>query len=188
MERSIHDAFVDRLSEVARAMPVGDPLDLATAAGAINSLAQLEQNLRFVDEARAAGREIRTGGTRILEETSGFFMAPTVVTGVAPTDRLATDEVFGPVLAVIPFDTEDEAVAIANGSDYGLAAAVWTSDLSRAHRMVRRVRAGVVHVNTYGGADLTVPLGGHKQSGNGHDKSLHAFDKYLDLKTAWIKI
>ena len=115
-------------------------------------------------------------------------MAPTIVTGVAPEDRIARDEVFGPVLAVIPFDTEDEAVAIANGTDYGLAAAVWTSDLSRAHRMIRRIRAGVVHVNTYGGADITVPLGGVKQSGNGHDKSLHAFDKYLDLKTAWIKL
>ena len=169
-------------------MKVGDPLDPATAAGAVNSLRQLEQNLGFVEEARAAGREIRIGGARILEETGGYFMEPTIVTGVDPSDRLAREEVFGPVLAVIAFDTEDEAVQIANGTDYGLAAAVWTSDLSRAHRMIRRVRAGVVHVNTYGGSDMTVPLGGVKQSGNGHDKSLHAFDKYLDLKTAWIKL
>ena len=94
----------------------------------------------------------------------------------------------GPVVTVQAFDTEDEAVKLANDSDFGLSAGVWTSDLSRAHRMIRRIQAGVVHVNTYGGADVTVPLGGVKQSGNGHDKSLHAFDKYFDLKTAWIKL
>lgn len=188
VERSIHDGFVAQLADYARTMPVGDPLDPKTAAGAVNSLAQLEQDLRFVDEARALGRTVVTGGGRILEETGGYFMAPTIVTGVEPEDPLAQREVFGPVLAVIPFDTEDEAVAIANGTDYGLAAAVWTGNLSRAHRMVRRIRAGMVHVNTYGGSDLTVPLGGVKQSGNGHDKSLHAFDKYLDLKSAWIKL
>ncbi|MGB7241307.1 MAG: aldehyde dehydrogenase family protein [Sulfitobacter sp.] len=188
VERSIHDAFVEKLAAHAASIKVGDPLDPATTAGAVNSLAQLEQNLGFVEDARAAGCEIVTGGHRILEETGGYFMAPTIVTGVKPGDRLAQEEVFGPVLAVIPFDTEDEAVSIANGTDFGLSSAVWTANLSRAHRTVRRIKAGVVHVNTYGGADVTVPLGGVKQSGNGHDKSLHAFDKYLDLKTAWIKL
>lgn len=188
VERSIHDAFVDKLAAVAGAMTVGDPLDPSTGAGAINSLHQLEQNLHFVEEARQAGRRIVTGGTRILEDTGGYYMAPTIVSGVQPDDRLAREEVFGPVLAILPFDSEDEAVAIANDTDYGLASAVWTSNLSRAHRMIRRIKAGVVHVNTYGGADLTVPLGGVRQSGNGHDKSLHAFDKYFDLKTAWIKL
>ena len=110
------------------------------------------------------------------------------MTGVKPEHRIAREEVFGPVLAVTPFRSDDEAVQIANSTDYGLAAGVWTSNLSRAHRMVRDVRAGVVHVNTYGGSDNTVPLGGVKQSGNGHDKSLHAFDKYFDLKTAWISL
>lgn len=166
---------------------VGNPLDPATQAGAVNSLRQLEQNLSFVEEARAAGRTV-LGGSRILTETGGYFMEPTIVTGVDPADRLAQEEVFGPVLAVIPFDTEEEAIAIANGTEFGLASAVWTADLSRAHRMVSRIRAGVVHVNTYGGADLTVPLGGVGQSGNGHDKSLHALDKFLNLKTAWIKL
>lgn len=188
VERTIHDAFVEKLAKVTRSMKVGDPLDPATAAGAVNSARQLDQNLRFVDEARAAGRKIVFGGNRMLEETGGFYMEPTIIAGVAPQDRLAREEVFGPVLAVMPFDTEEEAIALANDTDYGLAAAVWTADLSRAHRMVRRIRAGIVHVNTYGGSDLTVPLGGVKQSGNGHDKSLHAFDKYLDLKTAWIKL
>ena len=188
IERSIHDAFVEKLKAHAEAMKVGDPLDPTTSAGAINSQRQLEQNLHFVDEARAAGRRIVTGGERILQETGGFYMAPTIVAGVQPEDVLAQHEVFGPVLAVIPFDSEEEAVRIANDTDFGLAAAVWTADLSRAHRMVKAIKAGVVHVNTYGGADVTVPLGGVKQSGNGHDKSLHAFDKFFDIKTAWIKL
>ncbi len=188
VERSIHDTFVEKLAEHARAMRPGDPLDPGTAIGAVNSERQLEQNLAFVAEAADNGRQIVTGGARVLQETGGYYMAPTIVAGVMPDDRIAREEVFGPVLAVIPFDTEDEAVTLANDSPYGLAAGVWTADLSRAHRMIRRVRAGVVHVNTYGGPDITVPLGGVKQSGNGHDKSLHAFDKYLDLKTAWIKL
>lgn len=188
VQRSIHDEFVAKLKAVAESMSVGDPLDPNTQSGAVNSETQLAQNLRFVDEAQSAGRTVVTGGTRILEETGGTYMAPTIVANVHPEDRIAQDEAFGPILAVIPFDDEDQAIAIANGTDYGLAAAVWTANLSRAHRMVRRIKAGVVHVNTYGGADVTVPLGGVKQSGNGHDKSLHAFDKYLDLKTAWIKL
>ena len=188
VERSIHDAFIAKMKTIAEAMVVGDPLDPATMAGAINSEAQLAQNLAFIDEARKSGCQIITGGHRILEETGGTFMAPTIVAGVKPSDPIAQDEVFGPVLAVIPFDDEDEAVAIANDSNLGLASAVWTANLSRAHRMIRRIKAGVVHVNTYGGADVTVPLGGTKQSGNGHDKSLHAFDKFFDLKTAWIKL
>ena len=175
------------MAEFVKTMSVGNPLDPSTSAGAVNSLRQLDQNLRFVDEARSAGRVV-IGGARILEETGGYFMEPTIVTGVDPSDPIAQNEVFGPVVAVIPFDSEDEAVRIANGTDYGLAAAVWTRDLSRAHRMIRAIRAGVVHVNTYGGPDVTVPIGGVKQSGNGHDKSLHAFDNYLDLKTAWIKL
>jgi 4-(gamma-glutamylamino)butanal dehydrogenase len=187
VERSIHDAFVAKLAAIAGQLIVGDPLDLATQAGAVNSQRQLDQNLRFVTEARAQGRSV-IGGNRILTDTGGYFMEPTIVTGVAPSDRIAQQEVFGPVLAVIAFDTEDEAIAIANGTDYGLAAAVWTANLSRAHRMVARIRSGIVHVNTYGGSDLTVPLGGVGQSGNGHDKSLHALDKYLNLKTAWIKL
>lgn len=187
VERAIHDEFVSELAEFVKTMSVGNPLDPSTSAGAVNSLRQLDQNLRFVDEARSAGRVV-IGGARILEETGGYFMEPTIVTGVDPSDPIAQNEVFGPVVAVIPFDSEGEAVRIANGTDYGLAAAVWTRDLSRAHRMIGAIRAGVVHVNTYGGPDVTVPIGGVKQSGNGHDKSLHAFDKYLDLKTAWIKL
>jgi gamma-glutamyl-gamma-aminobutyraldehyde dehydrogenase len=167
---------------------VGDPLDLSSQIGAVNSMTQLQGNLGFVTDATAQGAEIALGGGRILESTGGYYMEPTVLTGVTPDNRVFREEVFGPVLAVTAFDSDDEAVRLANATDYGLAAGVWTGSLSRAHRMVRDVRAGVVHVNTYGGSDNTVPLGGVKQSGNGHDKSLHAMDKYLDLKTAWIQL
>ncbi|WP_071795954.1 aldehyde dehydrogenase family protein [Natronohydrobacter thiooxidans] len=187
VERSIHTAFVEKLAAHAAAIRVGNPLDIATQAGAVNSERQLKQNLAFVEEARANGRKV-IGGTRILEETGGYYMAPAIVADATPQDRVFREEVFGPVVTVTHFDTEAEAVALANDTVYGLAAAVWTANLSRAHRMVRKIRAGLVHVNTYGGSDLTVPLGGVKQSGNGHDKSLHAFDKYLDLKTAWVKL
>ncbi|MFM7334043.1 MAG: aldehyde dehydrogenase family protein [Tabrizicola sp.] len=187
VERSVHAAFVEKLAAQAAKIKVGDPLDSATQAGAVNSDRQLRQNLAFVAEAREAGRQV-IGGERILEETGGFYMSPAIVADARPEDRVFREEVFGPVVTVTPFDTEAEAVALANGTSYGLAAAVWTANLSRAHRMVRKIRAGLVHVNTYGGSDLTVPLGGVKQSGNGHDKSLHAFDKYLDLKTAWVKL
>ena len=187
VERSIHAAFVEKLAAQADRIKVGNPLDLATQSGAVNSERQLQQNLRFVDEARADGRHV-IGGARILQETGGFYMSPAIVADATPADRVFREEVFGPVVTVTPFDTEDEAAALANDTTMGLASAVWTANLSRALRMVRRIRAGLVHVNTYGGSDLTVPLGGVKQSGNGHDKSLHAFDKYLDLKTAWIKL
>lgn len=188
VEEAVHDEFVEALTKSASALRVGDPLDLGSDVGAVNSLGQLEGNLGFVSGALEEGAELALGGSRILQDTGGWYMEPTVMTGVKPEHRIAREEVFGPVLAVTPFRSDDEAVAIANSTDYGLAAGVWTANLSRAHRMVRDVRAGVVHVNTYGGADLTVPLGGVKQSGNGHDKSLHAFEKYLDLKTAWIAL
>lgn len=188
VEAAIHDRFVEELAEATRRMTVGNPLSLSTQVGAVNSLSQLGANLRFVTDAQAEGGKVLTGGARALTETGGYYMDPTVISGVQPSHRLFREEVFGPVLAVTPFTTEAEALALANATDYGLAAGVWTANLSRAHRMIRGIRAGVVHVNTYGGADVTVPLAGTKQSGNGADKSLHALEKYTDLKTAWIQL
>ncbi len=188
VQQDIHDDFVSALCAHARAFRVGDPLDLKSQIGAVHSLTQLEADLGFVETAEAEGADLRTGGQRILEETGGYYMQPTVMTNVKPTDTIAQREVFGPVLAVTPFKDEDDAIRIANSTEFGLASGVWTENLSRAHRMIAAIRSGVIHVNTYGGADLTVPLGGVKQSGNGHDKSLHALDKYHDLKTAWIQL
>lgn len=188
VEAAIHDDFVAEVAKVASGMKLGNPLDLSTQIGAINSLQQLQADLGFVADARAEGGEIVVGGDQALAETGGWYMEPTIVQAVAPTHRLFREEVFGPVLAVTKFETENEALHLANATDYGLASGVWTGNLSRAHRMVRGIRAGVVHVNTYGGSDGSVPLGGVKQSGNGHDKSLHALEKYTDLKTAWIQL
>ncbi|MBH1974332.1 MAG: aldehyde dehydrogenase family protein [Rhodobacteraceae bacterium] len=188
VEASVHDEFVSMLAKNTAKMALGNPLDLTTQIGAVNSLTQLEGNLGFVSDAAREGGQVVLGGARALLETGGYYMQPTVVTGVQPQHRLYREEVFGPVLAVTSFTDEADALRLANASDFGLASGVWTSNLSRAHRMVRGIRAGVVHVNTYGGSDNTVPLGGVKQSGNGHDKSLHALDKYTDLKTAWIQL
>lgn len=188
VQEDVAEEFVAELARHAEAFKVGDPLDLTSQIGAVHSETQLAANLDFVRSAEAEGAERRTGGARILTESGGTYMQPTILAGVKQTDRLFQNEVFGPVLSVTTFKDEDEAVRLANGTAFGLAAGVWTSNLSRAHRMIGRIRAGVVHVNTYGGSDLTVPLGGLKQSGNGHDKSLHALEKYVDLKSAWIQL
>jgi len=188
VQSSVHDRFMGHLLAETEKLTVGDPLDLASDIGAVASEAQLQKILGFVDRTRTQGGRLLAGGERILGQTGGTYMAPTIFDEVTPDMDLAREEVFGPVLAVMRFDTEEEAVSLANATDYGLAAAVWTADLATAHRMVRAVRAGVVHVNTYGGTDITVPLGGFRQSGFGRDKSLHAFDKYTDLKTAWISL
>jgi 4-(gamma-glutamylamino)butanal dehydrogenase len=188
VEKTIHADFVAQLREIASKMKVGDPLDLKTESGAVTSLDQLQKNLIHVAAAQKEGAQLILGGTRILESSGGYFMAPTILDHVRADMKIAQEEVFGPVLSVIPFADAAEALRIANGTQYGLASAVWTSNLSRAHRMISGINAGVVHVNTYGGADNTVPLGGHKQSGNGYDKSLHALDKYTNLKTAWIQL
>lgn len=188
VEDRLHDEFVEKVARIAAGMRVGDPLDLSTEAGAISSAVQPEKDLGFIHEAQGAGGRLETGGQRILQDTGGFYLQPTVFSGITPDMRLAQEEIFGPVLGALRFSTEEEALRLANSTVYGLASAVWTGNLSRAHRMVRGTKAGVVHVNTYGGADGTVPLGGVRQSGNGHDKSLHALEKYTDLGTTWMQL
>ncbi|MBL8370422.1 MAG: aldehyde dehydrogenase [Burkholderiaceae bacterium] len=188
VQRDIHEDFVQRLCDAASRLRVGDPLDVQTDVGAVSSRRQLDRNRAALARAVEQGARVRTGGECIEPVPGGCYMRPAVVDQVNPAMELAREEVFGPVLAVLPFDDEADAIRLANDSPYGLAAGVWTASLSRAHRMVRAVRAGVVHVNTYGGPDITVPLGGVRQSGNGHDKSIHALDKYQDLKTAWIQL
>ena len=188
IEDEIHDDFIRKVIKHDKLLKEGDPLDLSSDVGAINSTTQLKCNLKFVDVAKEEGADILTGGNQILQNTGGYYMEPTVVTNVSPNSTLFKDEVFGPVLAVSKFKSESEAITLANGTEFGLSAGIWTSNLSKAHQMVSKVNAGVVNVNTYGGADVTVPLSGVKQSGNGADKSMHALDKYINLKTAWIQL
>ena len=135
-----------------------------------------------------AGAQVLIGGQRTLEETGGLYVEPTIFDGVDNAMKIAQEEIFGPALSVISFDSAEEAVAIANDTPYGLAAAVWTADLSKAHRTARALRAGSVWVNQYDGGDMTAPFGGYKQSGNGRDKSLHAFEKYTEVKATWINL
>ncbi len=188
VQEDIHDEFVSHVAELTKAMKVGDPLKLDTQMGALNSSDHLGKVLGYLDQARKDGAEIVTGGNRTLEDSGGYYVEPTVIDNVSPNNSLFQEEIFGPVLTVTPFKDETEAIALANNSNLGLASGVWTDDLSRTHRMIAAIKTGVVHVNTYGGADGTVPLGGHKQSGNGHDKSLYAFEKFTNKKTAWIKL
>ena len=140
----------------------------------------------YVESARSRNLEETLKSTSI--DADGFWFTPTVFSGVSPDDVLAQEEIFGPVLAVITFETEEEAIQIANNSVYGLAAAIWTSNLSRAHKVSRKLKAGTVWINCYEEGDMTVPFGGMKRSGNGRDKSIHALEKYLEMKTTWVQL
>lgn len=144
--------------------------------------------LDYIQAGVDDGARLVAGGRRILEETGGTYVEPTLFDGVTNAMRIAREEIFGPVLSVIEFDDTADAIRIANDTPYGLAAALWTRDLSKAHLTAKALRAGSVWVNQYDGGDMTAPFGGFKQSGNGRDKSLHAFDKYTALKATWIKL
>jgi len=188
VQSQVYERFMAELLAAAAKLRVGDPLDLASDIGAISSQTQLRKNLEAIARAEEQGAKRLTGGEQIHAESGGNYMSPTILADITPKLELWREEVFGPVLAVTRFDSEEDAIALANATPYGLASAVWTGRLSTAHRMVRAIHAGVVHVNSYGGADITVPIGGFKQSGFGRDKSLHALDAYTDLKTAWIAL
>ena len=188
VESSIKARFLPLVVEALKGWRPGNPLDPATNVGALVDTQQLDTVLGYIEAGREGGAQVLIGGQRTLEETGGLYVEPTIFDGVSNAMKIAQEEIFGPVLSVISFDTPEEAVAIANDTPYGLAAAVWTSDLSKAHRTARALRAGSVWVNQYDGGDMTAPFGGFKQSGNGRDKSLHAFDKYTELKATWIKL
>ncbi|MEU5594928.1 aldehyde dehydrogenase [Streptomyces sp. NPDC020298] len=188
----VHSSIAERVTEavVRRAgeLRLGDPLDPATEMGALIGEAHLERVQDHIDTGREQGARLRTGGERTLTEAGGSYLRPTVFDRVEPGMRLAREEIFGPVLSVLAFDDLDEVVRLANATEYGLAAGLWTSGLSTAHQVSRALRAGTVWVNCYEEGDLTVPFGGMKQSGNGRDKSAHAIDKYTELKTTWIQL
>jgi gamma-glutamyl-gamma-aminobutyraldehyde dehydrogenase len=188
VQKSIAEEFTEKLVATANELKVGDPLNLDSDVGAVANAEQLRIDLKYVDVARNEGAILATGGNQILKDTGGFYMQPTVFTDVDSQMTIAQEEVFGPVLSVLEFDDADDAVRIANSTPYGLAAGIWTSNLTTAHRTVRAIRSGVVHVNCYGGAAISLPMGGMKQSGNGYDRSLHALDKFTNLKTAWFSL
>jgi 4-guanidinobutyraldehyde dehydrogenase/NAD-dependent aldehyde dehydrogenase len=188
VHESIRDAMLDKVSALARDYVPGDPLDPATKLGAIVDGTQLATVMRYIEAGRNEGARVALGGKRVREASGGFYIEPTIFDGVKPTMKIAREEIFGPVLATLTFETPEEAVAIANDVEYGLVAAVWTRDITTAHRVARAIRAGTVYVNCYDADDITVPFGGFKQSGNGRDKSLHALDKYVELKTTWIDL
>ncbi len=189
----VHRAVKDRILEALDAeldnWPVGDPLDPATKLGPMISRGQMDKVLGYVDIGKREGARVVCGGERILEETGGWFVPPTVFDHVRNDMTIAREEIFGPVLSVIEFDTEAEAVALANDTPYGLASSLYTRDLNVAHRVARNLQAGVVAVNCYSEGDMTTPFGGYKLSGfGGHDKSIHAHDQYTETKTIWIQL
>ena len=188
VDRRIEAEFIPRVVAVARELVPGDPLDPQTALGALISEQHLHRVLGFIRQGEKEGAHRVLGGRQVREESGGFYVEPTIYNGVDPASVLAQEEIFGPVLTCIPFETEDEAVRIANGTRYGLAAAVWTGSLTVAHRMSRALRAGTVWVNNYDESDITVPFGGYGESGHGRDKSLHALSKFTQLKTTWISL
>nr|WP_256833959.1 aldehyde dehydrogenase [Pseudomonas oleovorans] len=188
VENSIKDKFVPMVVEAIKAWKPGNPLDPATNVGALVDTTQMNNVLSYIQAGHDDGAKLVAGGKRVMEETGGTYVEPTIFDGVNNAMRIAKEEIFGPVLSVIGFGDQDEAIAIANDTVYGLAAAVWTSNLSRAHLVGKALRAGSVWINQYDGGDMTAPFGGFKQSGNGRDKSLHAFDKYTELKSTWIKL
>ncbi|AMV46153.1 MULTISPECIES: aldehyde dehydrogenase [Paraburkholderia] len=188
VHRDIKDVFLDKLIAAARSYAPGNPLDPKTSMGAIVDQVQLDRVLGYIEAGRAEAKLLH-GGTRVQQESGGFYIEPTVFDVPKHDAKIAREEIFGPVLSVITFDTIDEAVTIANDSDYGLAAAVWTANLTTAHEVSRRLRAGTVWVNCYDeGGDMNFPFGGYKQSGNGRDKSLHALEKYTELKSTLVRL
>jgi gamma-glutamyl-gamma-aminobutyraldehyde dehydrogenase len=188
VHESIADRFVETLVAEAPGYQPADPLDPATVMGALVDDTQLRTVMGYIDAGATEGARLVAGGRQARSDSGGYYVEPTVFDGVDNSMKIAREEIFGPVLAIIRFKDEAEALRLANDSVYGLQASVWSSHIDRAHRVARALHAGTVHVNQYDEDDITVPFGGVKQSGNGRDKSLHALDKYTELKTTWLRI
>jgi acyl-CoA reductase-like NAD-dependent aldehyde dehydrogenase len=189
VDASIRDAFIDKVVARAKKMVAGDPLDPKTRLGAIASKRQLENNLRYIEAGKREGATLVAGGARTdIGTGKGYFLQPTVFAGVTPAMTIAREEIFGPVLAAIEFADVDEAIARANDSTYGLAAAVWTRDIKKAHYVARKLQAGTVWINTYNVYDTAAAFGGYKQSGFGREMSVHALEHYTQVKTVWVEL
>lgn len=186
VHRSIRTELVDALRAQVPAWRVGDPLERTTRLGPLISKSQMDKVIGYIQQAEQQGATIASGGGRVLEETGGWYVAPTVLENVTPDMRVAQEEIFGPVVSIMEFDDESEAVRLANSTKYGLAASLYTQDMRVAHRMARSIRAGTVSINCYSEGDISTPFGGWKESGfGGKDKGMEAFDQYTELKTIW---
>ncbi len=190
LHADIHDQFLDRLVDMATKMRVGNPLDPETEMGTQISQTQLDRILGYIDAGKREGATLLCGGERDIEgdKSKGFYVKPTVFADVKPGMKIAQEEIFGPVLAAMKFRDEDEAVAIANGTVYGLVSAIWTKDIQLAHRLAKQIKAGVVWINTYNGFDSATPFGGYKQSGFGREMGAHALESYTQVKSVWVAL
>ncbi len=189
VDKSLKDQFIDKLAARAKKMVPGDPLDPKTRLGAIASKGQMERVLKYIGIAQKEGGTLVAGGARAdIGTGKGYFMQPTVFADVTTSMTIAREEIFGPVLAAIDFADIDEAIATANASEYGLAAAVWTKDVKKAHYVARKLQAGTVWVNTYNIYDTAAPFGGYKQSGFGREMSVHALEHYTQVKSVWVDL
>lgn len=187
VQRGVYDQVVEGMAMVANAMKMGGPKEEGTMSGPLISQKQLDRVLGYLEQGRSDGAQIVTGGHRL--DRKGYFVHPTVVTDVDPdTSRLFQEEIFGPVVTILPFDDEDEAVALANNSTYGLAATVWTKDLGRSHRLAKRLKAGTVGLNCAFPYDHSMPFGGYKQSGWGHESGKAGIETYLQTKVVWAQM
>jgi gamma-glutamyl-gamma-aminobutyraldehyde dehydrogenase/4-guanidinobutyraldehyde dehydrogenase/NAD-dependent aldehyde dehydrogenase len=188
VHQRIKDQFIERALQLVPQYQPADPLHPDTIMGALVDQTQLDTVLGYILKGQQEGAKLLCGGQAAHVKEGGFYVQPTIFDGVTNSMTIAREEIFGPVLSVMGFSDAHEAVRLANDHVYGLQASVWSSNLNTAHGMARALRAGTVHVNQYDEDDITVPFGGYKQSGVGRDKSLHAFDKYTELKTTWIRI
>lgn len=188
VQRSIKDEFLEKVAAIARDLKPGNPLDPDTEFGSLVDYGQMQTVLGYVEKGKAEGAKLLVGGEQAMSESGGFYVEPTLFEGVTNDMTIAQEEIFGPVISAIAFDDLEDALTIANDSVYGLAAGIWTSNVNTAHIAGRRLRAGNVWVNCWDGSDITTPFGGFKQSGFGRDRSLHALDKYTELKTIWLQL
>jgi aldehyde dehydrogenase (NAD+) len=188
LQKSLHDEFLDRLATRANAIVMGDPVDSATEMGAVANQPQFQRILDFIANAKKEGARLVTGGGPALDGNlrDGLFIQPTIFADVSSGMRIATEEVFGPVLSVIPFEDEDEAICIANNTRFGLAAGIWTTNLSRALRVSRAIDAGTIWVNTYRASSVQAPFGGIKDSGYGRERGEVALDEFTSCKNVMI--
>jgi aldehyde dehydrogenase (NAD+)/phenylacetaldehyde dehydrogenase len=186
VEKRVHDDLVGRVVERTKKLVPGDPFDAKTRLGPLVSAGQLEKVLGYVEAGKREGARLVAGGDRA--DRAGFYMNPTIFDGVTNQMTIAREEIFGPVLSVLDFDDEESVIAAANASEYGLAAAIWTSDVKRAHRVASRLHAGTVWVNTYNNYDAASPYGGIKASGFGRESGREAFEFYSQSKSVWINL